>query len=589
MTPTDSPEEPKKKGQFFTPRHVVEMCVRMLNPTRKEYVIDPACGSGGFLLHAMDWCYPATDNEQRELRKHRYASKYLWGIDFETRAAKTSRALMLIAGAGHTNIFGPDVSSLDPKTWYETGSGQALMNGLRQAKLTARKIPENESLTDEDRAWEYFDELKFDVVLANPPFAGEMKDGKMLAHYELAKPALKRAGGDKQPKEERDVLFIERILKMLRPGGRAAIVLPQGKFNNSSLAFIREWILMKARLLAVVGLHPNTFKPHTGTKTSVLLVQKYTQDQLDQIAKVHEKVAGACPDYGTGIKKLLAAHEAAEDVPEEAILDTIGELLAETFAEPEREEAANGNGAEENGEGGEETSAEERDRLAIAEEKLNGLKSALVKAKQKLIDLESDVEALTQQHEKEMAAIAKHWADKKGELNAQLKPVKARHKTALTALKETQKNKQKKLRWEIKALEGQIPQAERELKTLTNRGKLELMLADEELIGTLNERWIAAEVAKRLDYPIFMAVSERGGKNNSGDYEYVVDADGSLVEFPDGHPQEGQLVVNQDLVNYDLRPEDLAAANKIPNNKLCVAEAFVRFAQKQKLSFWESK
>ena len=82
-------------------------------------------------------------------------------------------------------------------------------------------------------------------------------------------------GTDKQPKEERDVLFIERILKMLKPGGRAAIVLPQGKLNNSSLAFIREWILKKARLLAVVGLHPNTFKPHTGTKTSVLFVQKY--------------------------------------------------------------------------------------------------------------------------------------------------------------------------------------------------------------------------------------------------------------------------------------------------------------------------
>jgi type I restriction enzyme M protein len=93
-------------------------------------------------------------------------------------------------------------------------------------------------------------------------------------------------------------------------------------------------------------------------------------------------------------------------------------------------------------------------------------------------------------------------------------------------------------------------------------------------------------VAKRLDYPIFMAVSERGGKNNSGDYEYVVDKAGSLVEYPDGHPQEGQLVVNQDLVNYDLRPSDLANAAKIPNEKLCVAEHFVRFAQEQRFNFW---
>jgi type I restriction enzyme M protein len=582
-------EAKKKKGQFFTPRHVVEMCVRMLNPTRKEYLIDPACGSGGFLLHAMDWCYPATDNEQRELRKHRYAAKYLWGIDFETRAAKTSRALMLIAGDGHTNIFGPDVSSLDPKTWYETGSGQALMNGLRQAKLTAKKIPENEPLTDDDKAWEYFDELKFDVIFANPPFAGEMKDRKMLAHYELAKPALKRAGDDKQPKEERDVLFIERILKMLKPGGRAAIVLPQGKFNNSSLAFIREWILKKARLLAVVGLHPNTFKPHTGTKTSVLFVQKYTQDQLDQIAQVHDEVAGACPDYEAEIKDLLAQFDAAQDVPEEAIPEAIADLLAETFAEPEPAEAANGNDEEANSESGEETSPEVEDRLAAAEEKLSDLKAALVKAKQQLMDLESDAEALAQQHEQEIAAIADHWAGTKAELNAHLKPIKADHKQALAALKETQKDKQKTLKAEIKALEKHIPQAERELKTLTNRGKLELMLADAELIGTLKERWIAAEVAKRLDYPIFMAVSERGGKNNSGDYEYVVDEDGSLVEFPEGHPQERQPVVDQDLVNFDLRPEDYADASRIPDDKLCIAEAFVRFAQEQKFSFWGSE
>ena len=112
------------------------------------------------------------------------------------------------------------------------------------------------------------------------------------------------------------------------------------------------------------------------------------------------------------------------------------------------------------------------------------------------------------------------------------------------------------------------------------------MLADEELIGTLRERWIATEVAKQLDYPIFMAVSQRGGKNNSGDYEYMLDEDGSLVEFPVGHPQEGQLVVNQDLVNYDLRPEDLADAAKISDDRLCITEAFVQFAQKQKLCFW---
>jgi type I restriction enzyme M protein len=454
--------------------------------------------------------------------------------------------------------------------------------------LTAKKIPENETLKDDDKAWEYFVDLKFDVILANPPFAGEMKDRKMLVHYDLAKPALKRAGDDKAPKEERDVLFIERILRMLKPGGRAAIVLPQGKFNNSSLAFIREWILKKARLLAVVGLHPNTFKPHTGTKTSVLFVQKYTQEQLDQIAAVHDQVAVACPDYEAEIKKLLEYHESSPDVPDEAIPEPIADLIAERLSEPEpeTEEAVDGADQGENGEAEEEASAGDEDLATVAEEKVSGLKAALIKAKQKLIDLDSDAQALAQKNKQEIDAILKTWKGTTSELNAHLKLIVAKFKGAIAALKEAQKEKQKGIKAEIKTLEKQIPQAEFDLKLLSNRGKLTLILEDADLIGTLKERWIAAEVAKRLDYPIFMAVSERGGKDNSGDYKYVVDEQGSLVQFPDGHPQEGQLVVDQDLVNYDLRPADLVDAAAIPDGRLCIAEAFVRFAQERKSSFW---
>lgn len=575
-------EAKKKKGQFFTPRHVVEMCVRMLNPTQKEYVMDPSCGSGGFLLHAMEWCYPADDNDKRELRKHRYASKYLWGIDFEARAAKTSRALMLIAGDGHTNIFGPDVSSLDPRTWFENASGQALMQGLRQAKLTAKKIPDNETLKDEDKAWEYFDELKFDVILANPPFAGEMKDRKMLVHYDLAKPALKRAGDDKAPKEERDVLFIERILKMLRPGGRAAIVLPQGKFNNSSLAFIREWILKKARLLAVVGLHPNTFKPHTGTKTSVLLVQKYSEQQLTDIAQAHDEVATDCPDYEAVIQTLLDGHEG--DVPEEAIPEAVADLIAETFSEPEAEEPAEENGESENSEEEADEPPSDEERICQAEEKVDSMRAELLRVKQKLVDLESDVEALELQQQTEIEAITNTFVGKPRELSAHLKPIKAQHKEVVKALKVAQKEKSKRYKAEIKRLEKEISSAERDLKLITNRGKLELILSDADLIGTLKERWIAAEVAKRLDYPIFMAVSERGGKNNSGDYEYVLDADGHLVEDTSGQPK-----IDQDLANYDLTADELANAATIPDDQLCVAEAFVRFAQQQGFNFWRAE
>ncbi len=575
-------EAKKKKGQFFTPRHVVEMCVRMLNPKRTEYVMDPSCGSAGFLLHTMDWCYPAKDADARELRKHRYAAKYLWGIDFETRAAKTSRALMLIAGDGHTNIFGPDVSSLDPRTWYNTGSGSKLMQALRDAKLTKKKIPDNETLKDEDLAWEYFDELKFDVILANPPFAGEMKDKKMLAHYELAKPALKRAK-DKGAKEERDVLFIERILKWLKPGGRAAIVLPQGKFNNSSLAFIREWILHKARLLAVVGLHPNTFKPHTGTKTSVLFVQKYTEQELKEIDSVKEGVAKACPDYEQTIKDLLVKYEDDLTIPEEEIPEAIAELLLETFQEPEPD---NGNG--EAGDDEEAEPLELEDRVAQVDEEIASLRNELLQAKQQLEDLASDVEALEEQRDREIEILEQGWTGAKRELAQARKKLRDEYKEKIKAIKAKQKEQQKKLKARIKALDKAIAQAEEARKRLTNKGQLELILADPDLIGELKDRWIDAEVAKRLDYPIFMAVSERGGKDNSGEYVFVTDEDGNYIDNPEDHRHPGHIV-DQDLVNYDLGPEDLEDASKIPDEQLCIAEAFVRFAQEQGFDFWEGE
>ena len=196
---------------------------------------------------------------------------------------------------------------------------------------------------------------------------------------------------------------------------------------------------------------------------------------------------------------------------------------------------------------------------------------------------------MAQKQEQELDALKTHWTGDKGALRLQVQEVRQTYKVTVQKLKDARKDQQKALKAEIKALEKQIPQAEKALKLLSNRGKLELMLVDDDLIGTLKERWIAAEVAKQLDYPIFMAVSERGGKDNSGDYKHLLDDDGSLVEFPDGHPQEGQLVIDQDLVNYDLRAEDLADAAKIPDDQLCVAEAFVRLAQAQQFSFWGGK
>ena len=110
--------------------------------------------------------------------------------------------------------------------------------------------------------------------MANPPFAGDIKESRIISRYDLGK----KPNGKWQNKLGRDILFIERNLDFLKPGGRMAIVLPQGRFNNSSDKQIRDHIAEKCRILAVVGLYGNTFKPHTGTKTSVLFVQKWNDD-----------------------------------------------------------------------------------------------------------------------------------------------------------------------------------------------------------------------------------------------------------------------------------------------------------------------
>jgi type I restriction enzyme M protein len=598
-------EAKKKKGQFFTPRFVIDMCVRMLNPKRNEYVLDPACGSAGFLVHAMEWAYPASNVDEMELRKSRYAARYLWGVDFEEQAAKTSRALMLIAGDGHTNIFGPDVDTLEPKTWYRTPSGKALMQTLKQFSLTKTPIPNDELFNDDDKAWEYFEELKFDIILSNPPFAGEVKVKQQLAHYQLAKPALKRAK-DKQAKEERDVLFIERIIKMLKPGGRAAIVLPQGKFNNSSLAFIREWILRKARLLAVVGLHGNSFKPHTGTKTSVLFIQKYTDQELKDIEKVQNEVKAACPDYAAQIQELLTACESELEIPEDQIPENILELILEEFAEPEPETTEADSEGDDTGDEDEEENSVEPDLeelLEAADTKITELKTELLKAKQQLDGLKDAEEAMKETQKAEIEIITEQWEGSKAELREHLKPVKEEHKERIKALKEEQKTTSKQLKSLIKQMEKDIPQAEYDKNLLTTKGKLKLIIADDDLLQKLSDRFIDAEVAKRLDYPIFMAVSEQGGKNNSGEYEYLIDEDGNIVEDENGNP-----VFRQDLVNYDISKAALEVMNTkkstdemgeelsmaaepraeylVKGKPLAIAEAFVRYAKEQGFNFW---
>ena len=261
-----------EKGQYFTPRYVIDMCVKMLNPQEHETLIDTAAGSCGFPVHGI---FHVWENimqqeglnkshlftaEQKSPRCTDYVTNKVFAIDFDEKAVRVGRTLNLIAGDGQTNVL--HLNTLDFERWDEKTKDESWLDIYGEGWKKLRKL---RAVKDDNR------DFHFDVLMANPPFAGDIKESRILAKYELGK----KDNGKYQNNVGRDILFIERNLSFLKAGGRMAVVLPQGRFNNSSDKQIREFIAQHCRILAVVGLHGNVFKPHTGTKTSVLFVQKW--------------------------------------------------------------------------------------------------------------------------------------------------------------------------------------------------------------------------------------------------------------------------------------------------------------------------
>ncbi|KKQ32529.1 MAG: Type I Restriction Enzyme [Candidatus Nomurabacteria bacterium GW2011_GWA1_37_20] len=316
-----------RKGQYFTPRHAIKMCVQMLNPKEKEYIIDPACGSGGFMLHTM---YHVWDNYLKtDAARKDYAGKYLYGIDFDDNMRRISQALMLIAGDGKHHIFKRD--SLDSREW----TGEEAEDARVSLKPLLHHFENTESDKENKLTYRHLD---FDLVLTNPPFAGENPESGLLRQYELAR----KEGGKLKNNVERHILFIERALDMLRPGGRMAIVLPQGVLNNTNMEYVREYLFDKARILAVVGLHGNTFKPHTGTKTSVLFLQKWKDKPLkDYPIFMAVSKKGGKDNSGDYIYKKDANGNYFHDTKGRKVLDHDLDEIADGFLKFAKEEKFN--------------------------------------------------------------------------------------------------------------------------------------------------------------------------------------------------------------------------------------------------------
>lgn len=262
-----------EKGQYFTPRYVIDMCVKMMNPTSKDKIIDTACGSSGFTVHSIFKVWKDIRREkgleegegftaaERIPEETNFARDNVFAIDFDEKTVRVARTLNLIAGDGQTNVL--HLNTLDYSRWVEITKQEDWIDTYNEGFKKLKKL-QPKGVSD-------FSRFSFDLVMANPPFAGDIKENTIISRYELGK----NTAGKWHKKVSRDILFIERNLSFLKPGGRMAIVLPQGRFNNASDKAIRDFIAERCRILAVVGLHGNVFKPHTGTKTSVLFVQKW--------------------------------------------------------------------------------------------------------------------------------------------------------------------------------------------------------------------------------------------------------------------------------------------------------------------------
>lgn len=237
------------RGQFFTPKPVVDFCVDIIDPKFGELIIDPACGSGGFLLSILRKILEDTPKDKVE----EIIKNNIFGCDINSSAARIAGMRLLLEANEKINIY--------------------CTNAIDNIEAFSASVPESMcSLLDGG----------FDVVLTNPPFgtAGKIIDVNILRHFELGYKWILQNGiysksstmSKGQPAE---VLFIERCLQLLKDGGRMGIVLPNGFFENPSLGYLRAYVRRQAKILSIVSLPQETFIPYgTGVKTSLLFLQK---------------------------------------------------------------------------------------------------------------------------------------------------------------------------------------------------------------------------------------------------------------------------------------------------------------------------
>lgn len=240
-------------GQYFTPRPIIEFAVKMMEPEHDWNVLDPACGSGGFLLHALDFMRNQAGDYYDIITQpvehynywHDFAARHLYGIEINDEIARVAKMNMIVHDDGHTNVISFDaLDSIDKMHDHNHG----------------------------------FAKNKFDLILTNPPFGSIINkvEKPYLSNYKLGKTKDAKGKEKERPRQSSEILFIERIYDFLKPGkGKAAIVLPDGILTNSSSQYVRDFILEKFQLLAVVSLPQCAFAHFgAGVKASIIFVRK---------------------------------------------------------------------------------------------------------------------------------------------------------------------------------------------------------------------------------------------------------------------------------------------------------------------------
>lgn len=209
-------------GQYFTPKPLVDFIVNLLDPTEEEKVLDPACGSGGFLISIMHYV------SIRAKKRAEYARKKISGIDINPKMVSICKTNMLIQGDGHANIF--------------------LADFLSDLSVLNRIKPES-----------------FDVVVTDPPLAHVITEQEVLENFVL---------GIGRNSQQIYVLFLEKCIKMTKPKGRIAMVVPDPLLTRPSLGYARDFLLENTLIRAIISLPSRTFVPYSRIKTSVILMQK---------------------------------------------------------------------------------------------------------------------------------------------------------------------------------------------------------------------------------------------------------------------------------------------------------------------------